>query len=293
MKNLFLVSKDGQLANRLWQASYFLSNAIENKYTVNHLFFGDYYLLFSESIKKNSMFPIRFIFSKYGLGHSLLETLLRRTMKLLSKWKIRNIGFAKIIYSFNESEWIDLAKSDISDLVKSNNVLIFGWNYLDSINIYKHKKEVVDYWTPNAAYTKQVDYFNNLYREHAELLVGVHIRRGDYQSFNGGKYFYDNSIYQKIMFQFSGLSLAKDKKIVFCICSDDKSVALVTPFICFEENRPFIVDLYLLAMCDFIIGPPSTFSAWASFYGDKPLAYITDKNMILKEDDFFVSSNLL
>jgi hypothetical protein len=32
----------------------------------------------------------------------------------------------------------------------------------------------------------------------------------------------------------------------------------------------FIEDLYALASCDYIIGPPSTFSQWASFYGNVP-----------------------
>ena len=37
-----------------------------------------------------------------------------------------------------------------------------------------------------------------------------------------------------------------------------------------------IEDLYALARCDYLIGPPSTFSAWASFYGKVPLYFIED-----------------
>ena len=31
-----------------------------------------------------------------------------------------------------------------------------------------------------------------------------------------------------------------------------------------------IGDLYSLAACDYIIGPPSTYTQWASFYGQVP-----------------------
>jgi hypothetical protein len=32
-----------------------------------------------------------------------------------------------------------------------------------------------------------------------------------------------------------------------------------------------VEDLYSLARCDYLLGPPSTFSLWASFYGNVPL----------------------
>jgi hypothetical protein len=45
-----------------------------------------------------------------------------------------------------------------------------------------------------------------------------------------------------------------------------------------SEERHFMVDLYSLAACDVIIGPPSTFSQWAAFYGEKILRMILDKD---------------
>jgi len=48
----------------------------------------------------------------------------------------------------------------------------------------------------------------------------------------------------------------------------------------------FIEDLYTLASCDYIIGPPSTFTMWASFYGRVPLYKIIDRNKLQEIDDF-------
>jgi hypothetical protein len=35
-------------------------------------------------------------------------------------------------------------------------------------------------------------------------------------------------------------------------------------------------DLYALAKCDYLLGTLSSFSQWASFYGNKPLYQVRD-----------------
>lgn len=47
-------------------------------------------------------------------------------------------------------------------------------------------------------------------------------------------------------------------------------------------------DLYALSQCNYIIGPPSTFNAWASFIGDVPLCTLHKKDMQLTLDGFKV-----
>ena len=48
-------------------------------------------------------------------------------------------------------------------------------------------------------------------------------------------------------------------------------------------------DLYALAGCDYILGPPGTFSQWASFYGEKPLLQLGDSNDSVPVEKFRVS----
>ncbi len=45
-------------------------------------------------------------------------------------------------------------------------------------------------------------------------------------------------------------------------------------------------DLYCLAECDYIVGPPSTYSAWAAFYGKKPLYQIDLKDIEIGQFKF-------
>ena len=47
-------------------------------------------------------------------------------------------------------------------------------------------------------------------------------------------------------------------------------------------------DLYALAKCDYLIGV-STFSQWASLYGDKPFFHLYDRNVRLDLNAFRVS----
>jgi hypothetical protein len=46
--------------------------------------------------------------------------------------------------------------------------------------------------------------------------------------------------------------------------------------------------MYVLAACDLILGPPSTFSIWASYYGQVPLMQL-DSRDYLPEPGAYIS----
>jgi len=50
-----------------------------------------------------------------------------------------------------------------------------------------------------------------------------------------------------------------------------------------------VEDMYALAECDYIIGPVSSFTQWASFYGNKPLFHLTDLDGHVERERFRVS----
>ena len=57
---------------------------------------------------------------------------------------------------------------------------------------------------------------------------------------------------------------------------------------CFNvENANAATDLYALSLCDRLMGPPSTFSRWASFVNHVPLYFIFDKNQKIQSDSQF------
>jgi hypothetical protein len=55
-----------------------------------------------------------------------------------------------------------------------------------------------------------------------------------------------------------------------------------------KGNNQELEDMYALAGCDYIIGPPSTFSMWASFIGKVPLFHLHDREINFSLSDFKV-----
>jgi hypothetical protein len=166
-----------------------------------------------------------------------------------------------------------------------------GWEMRDYPMFVKHSELLRRIFTPNAdTCLAVIDRIGTLRTNSATIVVGVHIRRGDYANFVGGRYFYSTEIYRRKMQELTAiLGRDKEKTIRFLICSDE----LIDPAdfggmdVTVSSSSP-IVDLYSLAKCDLIIGPPSTFSLWASFHGKVPLAQISDPGKPLAHEMFSV-----
>lgn len=47
-----------------------------------------------------------------------------------------------------------------------------------------------------------------------------------------------------------------------------------------------IEDMYAPAGCDYIVGPPGSFSNWASFYGQAPIHLLYDLNEAISLQSF-------
>jgi hypothetical protein len=67
------------------------------------------------------------------------------------------------------------------------------------------------------------------------------------------------------------------KRVGFLICSNAKLRG--SDFARFNHtfgSDHLIEDMYSFAKCDLILGPPSTYTMWAAFYGNVPLYMIED-----------------
>lgn len=121
------------------------------------------------------------------------------------------------------------------------------------------------------------------YKSKDSIIIGVHIRRGDYIKFMEGKYFYSIKEYANICRTIQ--SFFKNENVKFFIASNEKIDS--NEFKGLEyfmiENSNAVKDLYGLTFCDYIIGPPSSFSRWASFYGEIPIYYLMSPQ--IKESD--------
>ncbi len=125
-------------------------------------------------------------------------------------------------------------------------------------------------------------------KNNSDLVVGVHIRRGDYATWHNGRFFYELEDYHQFMLRVK--EVYQDKRVSFFISSnEDFSLNLFEDCICRrfgKEPSGAILDLYTLSLCDRLIGPFSTYSRWASFIGEIPLCFIESKDQQFTEDRF-------
>ena len=125
-------------------------------------------------------------------------------------------------------------------------------------------------------------------KQKSDIVVGVHIRRGDYATWNDGRFFYELEEYHQFMLRIK--QLYKNKQVSFFISSnEDFSIDIFTDCECRrfgKEPSGAILDLYTLSLCDRMIGPFSTYSRWASFIGEVPLCFLETKDQNFSELNF-------
>ena len=134
---------------------------------------------------------------------------------------------------------------------------------------------------------KAKDIITNM-RNHSDIVVGVHIRRGDYATWNDGQFYYELEDYRQFMLRIQ--KLYQDKKVSFFISSNELfSLDIFEGCTCKRfgpEPSGAILDLYTLSICDRIIGPFSSYSRWASFIGEVPLCFLESKDQQFAEYSF-------
>lgn len=119
-------------------------------------------------------------------------------------------------------------------------------------------------------------------------IIGIHIRRGDYINYRDGIYFYDDDTYIEYMIQLSNLLSDNCTFILFTNDSQLNFDNYKSKF----GNRVLLskedihIDHFLMSECDYLLGPPSSFSLWASFIGKAKLYQAESKNEILSLSKF-------
>jgi hypothetical protein len=155
--------------------------------------------------------------------------------------------------------------------------MVNGWGFRDPDSFMKWGDEIRRYFLPKERYIRQAREVVDQIRRDSDVVIGVHVRRTDYAQWSGGRYSFGDQVYRKAIQDMVGQMAPM--KAGFLIASDEpvnlKNYDSLGCRIAWDRREP-MVDLMALSMCDFIVGPPSTFSMWASFYGRVPLCFITD-----------------
>ena len=164
-----------------------------------------------------------------------------------------------------------------------------GWNTMnDTRYLAQTKSELQHIFRPRQEIVEKAEAMIAEIRKEANLVVGVHIRHGDYKTFENGRYYYTLEEYHQMMLNIQ--ELYKDKHVAFFISSNESfSMDIFTECSCYrfgKEPSGDILDLHTLSLCDRIVGPWSTYSRWASFIGEVPLCCIKEKQLYFEEKEF-------
>lgn len=164
------------------------------------------------------------------------------------------------------------------------------WDFKNNAALVAHRDEILDMVAIDPRHFLKPDKFLVEAKRRATTLVGVHIRRGDYRSFHGGKFMFDLADWARFMNSF--LDEEPDQAVCFVISSDESiSVAELRSSgfkgcaMQMADGNP-CEDMALLSRCDFIMGVPSTFSWCAAFLGNRPLLVLRDRSATCKRSCF-------
>jgi hypothetical protein len=291
MVRIILHTKNGQLANRLLHLCSFISFADQFHAKIWYPGIEDYAHYFE--IYRKSTLPTYPQNSNY-----VPFFLLKPARKLIFKWLnlliriLRKIGlregiFHKIIEP-NEFGHLPILNQDFYNTISSKKIVfVQGWGFRSELYPENSLRNVINTTRfLSSYYLKAEDLFKKLNSE-GTLIIGVHIRRGDYEHFEGGRYFYSLINYVNWMRQVNTLF---GKNLTFVICSNENLKYSDQLLNCELDIRHadghLITDLITLSKCDYIIGPPSTYSMWASFIGKKPLEMIRSSHHSIQVANF-------
>lgn len=165
-------------------------------------------------------------------------------------------------------------------------IILWDWNFRNYAGMKRHRQLICSYLRAKDEFVVRAKGIVAKAREGVDTVVGVHVRRGDFKGAFGGRFYFSDDEYLRFM-QDAERSLGR--RIRFVIVSNE-------PVNCaFFASRALSVvnasasapeDVVTLSECDYIMGPPSTFSGFAAYYGNKPICRIVDREQRIDVGDF-------
>ena len=168
---------------------------------------------------------------------------------------------------------------------RHNTLVVEGW-YARWYDLFlKYKQDIIRLFAFNKDIEQRVGTLLD-----DSLRLGIHIRRGDYRNFQGGRFLYSDEQYLNVIRSF--LSLFPQQQVHLYICGNDPHLdkeyylqQLPACQVTFPDGNPG-EDLCLLSHCDYLIGAPSTFTLVAAMYRDLPLYWVEDPTLQVSQDSF-------
>lgn len=149
------------------------------------------------------------------------------------------------------------------------------WYFRNDNAIVRHREKICAFLRAKDEHCARPRNLLVGFREVGCILVGVHMRRGDYREWHRGKFYFDDHSYARFMESFR--DSCPEWRVKFLLVSNEKinvDYYRLRGLKVLDASGTPQEDIVSLSMCDYVMGPPSTFSWWAAYYGDRPLLHI-------------------
>ena len=270
----------GQLGNQLWAYSNLIAIAKDCNKSIVIILQNNYFKFLDErTLQKAKEFNVYILNSSTFKGRIFTKI----STCLIKNWNSKWTKVLPIYLASNGSE------KEYKNIMLKKRCLHFvnAWEHrINNVSFIKQRIFIRSIIEPEYTSKNLAQERINLLRKNFEIIVAVHIRRGDYKTFLDGKYYFDDKVYLDKMKQIA--NILKPFNVVFAIFSNEKIELNNYPNVnvSFSNLNSPIGDLWGISMCDYIIGPLSTFSMWASFWKNVPLLFIDNNTFISSMNDF-------
>ena len=177
-------------------------------------------------------------------------------------------------------------------MLKHRHIVVSGWNVRFYDHFLKYRDEICELFRIDEQYTLPVDEAMKAAEAGEKgVRLGVHIRRGDYAQWQYGKYCFSDEVYARHINRFA--TLHPEETMHVYLSTNDPEVSVET----YQQLCPKVKihllqgsapeDLYMLSACDYVMGPPSTFSLVAAMYRDIPLYRMDNEDEKLMTEEAF------
>ncbi len=167
---------------------------------------------------------------------------------------------------------IDLSTPEnVAAIERAAAFFLFGWRYRNYPLFKKHEAVIRRYFA-FAKPSRAEAYVAGL-RANADIVIGAHVRHGDYADFEGGRYFLAISDYAAAVRALA--SQLQPRSVAVAVFSNvPQDPGAFAGLRTAAGPGEVMDDLCAMSLCDYIVAVPSTFSRWASFIGRAPIAVI-------------------
>ncbi len=188
------------------------------------------------------------------------------------------VAFGKLLRVKCPDTGIDLTRLPADQHARVNRAWIVslqGYRFRSPGAVRMERPWLTRIFQPIAAHRVPAERIANRLRTRSDVLVGIHIRQGDYATHQNGRFFYELPVYRRLAERM--VALLAPKRVAFLVCANAPVPVDTFPGLTWDLGPGhFVADLHALSQCDHLLGPPSSFSTWAAFMGHASLYRVED-----------------